>query len=362
MIPENLYKENTVAKVKQFSDYNELGVTINVEALRGCLHSCTGCFVNRVNNYNEHDIVLANQIAKGFADKGFRIKEVVLSPTDPFSAVNTVEILESKLWSNMFSYDPDTLFVSTAYFEKLEITKLEEVFNVFKNSKNYAKDLTFEFFVPMNPTKLIDRDPEYTEQIDKVLTWFREECPYYVDWAFATNVYDSAYLRDNFMELTDIVRDKYDTIIEILPSFFRSNDNELVKKSLKTWGDFSKEVITKDTYRKILWTCGDKYHATSNQITVNIRNGKCYISPFVYEQILYENESMLVEPTTSAIIKKVEELTEQQYRFAEKHEPCNDCSFLAACVGRNILNILEYERMDGCIYHRPVLDFFETNN
>jgi len=359
MLRKDLYNSHAIGAVSNAEELKIMDFTMNLEILRGCRHTCSGCFVNRVNKVSESELSMALKMAREFSELGLRFKECVISPTDFFSAANTQSILLNPTFQELFKFHNYTNLTCTGYFEKLDISDIERVFDIIDDPKLFRDDMHFEFFVPLNAQKILDADTQYEDNHFKILEWFENNTPRLIDWSFATNIYNDPILINNYAELTTIIRDKYNTIIEFLPSFFRTNDHELIKKSLKIWSDFTSKAFTHENRSKILFTASDLYHAGSNQFTLNFKDNNVYLSPFIYEQILYQNDMMHIKDVSvDGITNKIKELQLQQYKFSEKTNECNDCQFLATCVGRNILSIMEYENINNCIYDRKTLDLF----
>jgi hypothetical protein len=355
-----LHKLMSVSEAADITRVDSMDFVLNLEVLNQCAHACDGCFVRRKNNLEDVDLETALNLAQQMNERGLRFREVILSPTDIFSATNSEEILSDPLFHELMRVHPKTRITTTAMFENLDWERFERIFAILDNPEFFKPDMILEFLVPININKVLLRDPEYVSQFKRVLDYFENETPKEVDWSFVVNVHYDPVLLNTYDKLTEIVKEEYNTIIEFLPSFFRSKNDTLLTNMLDTWKEFVTKVVTTDTLQDITLTIADKNHNGFNTIVTNYKKGSLYISPFVYEQILFEYPEMKVDGFTAEdVLNKNQELIAKQFNYATETTECSGCAYAATCVGRNVLSLMEVKDIKDCVFPKDVLDMFE---
>lgn len=357
MIENGLYKLMSTAE----GDGDQLDFVLNLEVLNKCKHSCLGCYVNRRNSVDDVNLQTALEIAQDLSAKGYRFREVILSPTDIFSCDNALDILKDPAFHALMRIHPKTRITTTAMFENMDTARFLEIFDVLDNPDYFAPEMILEFLVPMNVQKMLANDLQYLEDHHRALNFLKHHTPKLVDWSFVVNVHHDQDFISNFDLLTDIAREKFDTIIEFLPSFFRTGKDHLIADSLETWKNFLSEAVTDENYTKVMLTIADKHHNAQNTLVLNYRKNQLYISPFIYEQIVHQHEHLQVRPLTAdAAIQRFDDSQIEQYHYAvEKTKECGSCHYLNTCVGRNVISFMDMNNLTNCIYPKEVLDRYD---
>lgn len=361
MIEHGLYKLMSSREAQSAADLESLDFVLNLEVLNKCKHSCLGCYVNRRNSVDDVNLQTALQIARDLSEKGYRFREVILSPTDIFSCDNALEILQDPDFHELMRIHPKTRITTTAMFENMDTARFLEIFDVLDNREFFKEDMILEFLVPMNVQKMLAGDLQYLEDHNRALTFLKNHTPKIVDWSFVVNVHHDQDFISNFDLLTEIARDKFDTIIEFLPSFFRTGKDHLISDSLETWKSFLQEAVTEENYRNVMLTIADKYHNAQNTLVLNYRKNNLFISPFIYEQIVHQHELLQVSPLTAdAAIQRFDETQVEQYQYAVEHtNECGSCNYLNTCVGRNVISFMQMNNLSTCLYPKDVLDRYD---
>lgn len=354
MIETGLYQLMSTAE----GDTDQLDFVLNLEVLNKCKHSCLGCYVNRRNSVDDVDLNTALKLAQDLSAKGYRFREVILSPTDIFSCDNALEILKDPAFQELMRIHPKTRITTTAMFENLDTARFLEIFDVLDNPEFFKPDMILEFLVPMNVQKMLAGDIQYLDDHQRALSFLKNNTLKVVDWSFVVNVHHDQDFIDNFDELTAIAKNDFDTIIEFLPSFFRTGKDHLIADSLETWKQFLSKAVTEDNYRNVMLTIADKHHNAENTLVLNYRKNELYISPFIYEQIVHSHESLKVtSKTAEAAIQRFYETQSEQYGYAvESTTECASCQYLNTCAGRNVISFMAMNSISSCIYPKDVLD------
>lgn len=338
------------------SDTSHVDFVLNLEILSGCQHQCGGCYVNRKNKRIVDDLDIAVSLAKDAHANGLRFRELVLSPTDLFSADNALDVLRDPRFHQLMNIHPITRITATAMFENLDVNHFLTIFEELDNSRQFEEKMILEFLVPLDARKILSRDVKYLEEARRFVEYMKSGTPKMVDWSFVINVGMDELIRDNFDELTRIVREDFDTIIEFLPSFFRAKKDYIIQDKLEEWRSFLRTVINESNYDKIMFSSACKTHNTYSTVVVNFRGGKLYVSPFVYEQVMLEHPSLEISaPTVAAIDAKIVHLAAEQFTYANKCDNCATCPMIATCVGRNVLSFMESQGMTECPFPHDVL-------
>lgn len=351
------------SEVADAKDIDSMDFVLNLEVLNQCAHHCTGCFVRRKNNLEDVDLDKALALAKDMDSKGLRFREVIISPTDIFSATNSLDILDNPAFQELMSIHPKTRITTTAMFENMNWQNFKDVFAILDDPTKFKSDMILEFLVPMNTEKVINRDEIYLAQFKKALKFLAEETPKEVDWSFVVNVHHDPVFMEHFEELTQIAQEEFNTIIEFLPSFFRTGNDSLIEQHLGVWKDFLSTSVTQDNYKDVMLTIADKNHNGFNTIVTNYKKGKLHISPFIYEQITYDYPELTVDGYTAEdVMDKNTDLIIEQYEYSAKTKSCQGCDYLSTCVGRNVLSFMEIKGITDCIYPKDVLDMYHNQS
>jgi len=334
---------------------------LNLEVLRDCAHACPGCFVNRRNDINDVDLDAALTLAHNMNERGLRFREVIISPTDIFSASNAVEVLDNPKFQELLSIHPKTRITTTAMFHKVDQEQWDAVFAILDDPSKYRSDMIIELLVPLDVDLLLSGDEQYYKDFSKALHYLKHETPKVVDWSFAVNVHHDVDMITHYDKITQIVREQFDTIIEFLPSFFRTGNDKLISAHLDVWKEFLRATISEANYKDIMLTIADQSHNVMNTIVVNYKKNKMFISPFIYEQILFDYPSMETGTTVDEVMDTNHRLIAEQFAYVTKTDECTTCHYLPTCVGRNVLSFMEAKDITECVYPKEILDLYNTS-
>ena len=361
-INKNLHYLQSTANVAAGLDEQAMDFVLNLEVLNYCAHHCPGCFVRRKNSVDDIDLRVALNLAREMTEKGLRFREVVISPTDIFSATNSMEVLTNPEFQALLQIHPKTRITTTAMFDNMNWDNFTAVMDVLDNTELYREKMILELLVPMDIEKVLSRDKAYYRDFQRAIHALEYETPKEIDWSFVVNVHHDPEMFKHFDELTTIAKEQFNTVIEFLPSFFRTGSDRYIKEHLEIWRSFLREVVTEDNYRDIMLTIADKQHNAMNTIVVNYAKGKVGISPFIYEQIVFDYPELEVfDPSAEAVLTKVSELLADQFAYAPQTTECSGCQYLPTCVGRNVLSFMELKEIKDCIYPKEILDLYHAN-
>lgn len=326
---------------------------LNLDILNGCVHSCDGCYVRKFRDDNkwEQSLEKAYQIAQNLTNKGLRFRELILGPTDFFSAQNTEAVLKHPTFQKLLQLNKKTRITAACIFDGIDKDHFKKLFSVLDNEELYRKDMILEFLVPLNTKKMLDQDPQYMEDNKWALNFFRQESPKVIDWSYVINIHNNELLRNNYLKAVDIIKTEFNTILEFNPGFFRSNNERVINKNMTYWKDFLSDILDKNHFSEIYLTNLDQHHNTNNTICLNLYNDEVFFSPFIYEQIIDTHETFKVNDLSAdAIMKQHIDLQVEGFDYAEKCTDCHSCHYLVACVGRNVLNFMKNKDIKDCVF------------
>lgn len=326
---------------------------LSLDLLNGCVHSCEGCYVrkNKVAENWEEILEKAYQLARDFTAQGLRFRELILAPTDFFSAKNTKEVLNHPTFQKLLSLNTKTRITASCIFDGINQEEFESIFRILDNPKLFRKDMILEFLVPLNTKKMLAEDDAYIKDNKWVLDFFQRNTPKVIDWSYVINIHNNELLKENYLKVVEKIKLEFNTILEFNPGFFRSHNNVLISKNLTYWKGFLQDILERNDHRDIYLTNIDKHHNTANTICLNFYEEGVYLSPFIYEQIIDTHENFKVQSlSASEIIERHVELQTQSFAYAEKTQECSDCEYLTACVGRNVLNYMENNQITECLF------------
>lgn len=326
---------------------------LNLDLLNGCAHLCDGCFINKTKVVHNWEQVLddALEVASNLAHRNLRFRELVLGPTDFFSAVNTLEVLKSPKFQKLLTFCEKTRITAACVFDGIDRERFLEIFEVLDNQKLYREEMILEFLVPLNTKKMLEHDRQYFEDNKWALNYFQNKTPKVIDWSYVININNNELLKENYERVVDTIKTEFNTILEFNPGFFRTNNNKLISRHLTYWKSFLQEVLEGKDISNFCLTNIDKFHNTANTICLNFIDNGVYFSPFIYEQIIDLNDDFRLESLdANSVIQKHEALQKEGFEYAQKTKQCSECSFLTSCVGRNVLNFMKTKDHTSCLF------------
>ena len=324
-----------------------------LDLLNGCAQSCRGCFVDKKGEFLGQKQMLerACEVAEDLSRCDWRLREVVVGPTDFFSAANTEDILAMPLFQELLRFHPQTHLTVPCIFSPLDRHRFSEIFHLLDNPSWFRSNLSLEFFVLLDVEKLLRRDEAYMRDNFWVIDFFKRQTPKVVEWFYLINMHKGMSLRHRFLEIAEIVADKFETVLEFGPGFFRLQNHTLNKKILKSWKDFLESLMEREDYQGIFFTNWDKEHSTANTIFLNFLGDQVYFSPFIYDQIVDTSELLKVKDLSAkGLFGQHTFLQKLGYQYAQKTRECSDCEHLVSCVGRNVLNIMQLHEATECLF------------
>lgn len=354
MLEDNFYKRQSTAERHDIMD-----LIINLDILQGCKHNCFGCYVNKPNEDSTPDLCIDNayKVGKHYVDKGLRFREIVLSPTDLFSATNAKEILLNEKFQKLASLRGNNGsylgIASTAVFDGITIEKIKEIFDIF-DSPSYHENMVIEFLIPMNVEKVLSRDKKYISDHKMAFDFLKNETPKNVTYSFANNVHNSKWLRQagTYELCMNIIKDEFDCIIEHNPSIFRSSKQSSVKNVIESWKEIINNTLNESSINDIHITSAEEHHNSLNSLAISFSRGKAYMIPFIYENVIMEHSELEIMDflNFSNIDNKFTSMISEAFAHAPSTKDCGDCFMLPTCSGRHVQNVMKIIGEDRCVF------------
>ena len=324
LIKNNLYYElTTETQTKPVS-----AVKIQLDVLDGCHHKCPGCFVHRRGNASdEHQLDKAKDFIRSITDQGILVDEMLIGPTDFLASENFYEVMPH-LEDIINENSPILAFVST-----LIDGDLERFVKYISNNINI--DTEIEIGIATNPYNFFSIP--YLERTKKALAYLDENLEHEITYTFVINIRD--YNLD-YAELHAYAIDKFDTILDFVPSVSRSHKAHIILATLDKFNEYFNVLSRDSTLNNIMV---DHSHAGMNYTVLNYKKGEWYLSPFMYENMAIYDDMFKVESLEDAT-----RITEEQIERAKGTE-CEECPMFFSCYNRKIISLRDYLGVDRCI-------------
>ncbi len=302
--------------------HNEFKVQCILDILEGCKYQCAGCYVNKRHNY--HASALSNVLALNIGG----MDDIVLGPTDFFGADNILDILKDERMLEICSRVKGIQH-NTSIDSRIGDDFVLKVIKVLEGNEVYSK-LNYDVQIAIDADKVLF-DKEYQQLIDERWKIFEGSSLKY-EVSLLANIDPSVIGYEN---LQAFVADRWNTVVEYVPSIMRSPNIVNVKTALDQWKAYNSNYNLH----------ADASHKSFNHIILNFNKDKIYLAPFVYENAAVYSKDYLVEGDLDKIYDRYHEIINWQYENAGP--TCQKCDYLNQCVTHLIpyftINTLEEE-------------------
>lgn len=356
-IVKNNYWETT----RGHEDYNigvanahEIKVNMTLDVLDGCIHNCAGCFVNRrrqqVTNEDIQKVLDAQEL---FMANNIRFTSINIGPTDVFGNLNILDLLDYENFRTLVSRCTTIEMPSTLQAEDKYIDQVIEKFN----SIPKRDDFLYGFQVVIDPKQVLD--PTYRKnniaRIHEVLNKFTDPLDYYITFNIDRNI-------ENLAEISRIVRDEYESILETLPSYQRYSKGVIHERLINDWVKTIENTFNDTNKEYLAMTIADKDQGGPFELNYTFSGGEFYSTPFVYEAALIKTDEFRVQDPTD--IKSWTDLKTtlylEQLDYLSETTSCENCSRREICMSKHVLKYMEYYRFKDCVYPLRVLESYNA--
>lgn len=337
-------------------------LNINFEVLNGCKLKCPGCHVDKTGQraFSVSDFESFDHLMNDLKKSLYKPFIAFAGPTDFLSADNFIETFTDEDFKEII-HNFKRLSLQTTY---LESKNMEAVAAVLR--EHYA-DMEIELNLVVDPAKIMDDN--YLALIDRNKRNFISLLKRDDIRSFGImNVYDydqtkiPQLLRDyDFMH--NRVAHLFETTIDYNFSFGRNPDisNEeflsLTNRIKNLFNHSLSSEVSDDQTTYLRFSFG---RLTDSLIErqYNYRNGKLYYSPLLYERFVSFRTDFEV-PLTNFTASEIEQFEMQvqmlQYSHAAEKDECEACPFLASCIDRGILMLMDTYGSKACLVAKNAL-------
>ena len=359
---------NRLEEFTAISAMSQYKIQPQLEILEGCSYMCPGCFVKRKGNWSPYSIHLFWELARELMGReDIVLDDLVIGPTDFYGAENLETIIEEvKLAEGIMMMPEDNRNVqhNCSILGSLSEKDIEGKIRKIEKSLVGSVVKSWDVQVALDVKRLL-YDKEYREALDNRINTFKESSLEY-EISMATNIVDG--VEDMIYDAIDLVREEYQTVIEILPSVARSFDHSPKHgEKLFEWNDMLTKLSTdeKRFKTKFHFLQGDVSHKAFHYSVINIHNGRMFMAPFIYENAQIYNDAFLIDITQGGdIVDRILEhkhwIVNHQIQNSQLTE-CHTCKYLNICSHRLVPRVMEtvFENRKECILNKDVIQLFD---
>ena len=359
---------NRLEEFTAISAMSQYKIQPQLEILEGCSYMCPGCFVKRKGNWSPYSIHLFWELAKELMGReDIVLDDLVIGPTDFYGAENLETVIEEvKLAEGIMMMPEDNRNVqhNCSILGSLSEKDIEGKIRKIEKSLVGSVVKSWDVQVALDVKRLL-YDKDYRGALDNRIETFKESSLNY-EISMATNIVDG--IEDMIYDAIDLVREEYQTVIEILPSVVRSFDHSPKHgEKLFEWNDMLTKLSTdeKRFKTKSHFLQGDVSHKAFHYSVINIHNGRMFMAPFIYENAQIYNDAFLIDITQGGdIVDRILEhkhwIVNHQIQNSQLTE-CHTCKYLNICSHRLVPRVMEtvFENRKECILNKDVIELFD---
>jgi len=313
-----------------FDKGHEIKVQFNCEVLSGCEFKCKGCFVNKVgSNMGSYDRL--NKAIDLFNDNGFRVSTINIGPTDLFGNNNIVSLLKDETFRECLSKVTTIQFVTT--LEKVD-DEVIDLLNSIPKKDGFMYDANIALQLPVDWDKI--------ESKLNLLNKFKDDLNYYMVYNMGN---DDEY-NSQVLEMAKLVKERFNSLLTLNPSFFRSPKSKLQKHLINKWKQYD---FSDDLYPK---TIIDQAQGGSLELNYTYCNERFFWTPFIYDIALIGTSEFEVK-NESDINSWTEIKTDQfmeQLVYAQETKNCGNCHNQMTCIDKGVLSYMKHHSITSCVF------------
>lgn len=334
-------------------------LNLNFEVLNGCKFKCPGCFVdlNGQKAFTQEDLDRLESLVNSADQSMYKPFIAFIAPTDFLVADNTVAVLSDPRFSKILK-SFRRISLQTTY---LDLRNMSEIIHVLKNFYN---DLEIEINIIIDPARITD--DTHLALIEKNKKSFLDALGRNDVRTFGImNVYDYDQtkipeLLKNYDLMHKRVEHLFETTIDYNFSIGRSKQltsEEFLSSAFRIKELFDHSLVSGEKAQYLRFSFG-KLTDSLIERQYNYRAGALYYSPLLYERyVSFKDEFKL--PLNSFAFNEIEEYEQEvqleQYAAANDYEECSECPFVASCIDRGILKMMNIYETKKCLVAKKAL-------
>tara|TARA_Y100001937_G_scaffold113203_1_gene161634 strand:- start:9088 stop:10233 length:1146 start_codon:yes stop_codon:yes gene_type:complete len=360
---------NRLEEFTAISAMSQYKIQPNLEILEGCSYMCPGCFVKRKGNWSPYSVHLFWELANELIGReDVVLDDLVIGPTDFYGAENLETIIEDvKLSEGVMLMPEDNRNVqhNCSILGSLSEKDIEAKIRKIEKSLLGSVVKSWDVQVALDVKSLL-YDKKYRQALDDRIKTFEESSLNY-EISMATNIVDG--VEEIIYDAIDLVREEYQTVIEILPSVVRSfHHGSKHGDKLFEWNRMlTKLSLNEKRFKtKFHFLQGDVSHKAFHYSVINIHNGRMFMAPFIYENAQIHNDAFLIDTDKGGdIIDRILEykdwIVNYQIENSQMTE-CHTCKYLNICSQRLVPRIMEtvFKNRKECILNKEVIQLFDN--
>lgn len=311
-----------------FSEGHEIKVQFNCEVLSGCEFKCKGCFVNKIgSNMGSYDRL--NSAIDLFNTNGYRVSTINIGPTDLFGNNNVLELLRDETFRECLSKVSTIQFVTT-------LTNIDDEVIELLNSIPKAPGFMYDANIALQPPV----DWDWLEERVQLLNKFTDDLNYYMVYNMGN---DDEY-NEKVLKMSELVEDRFDSILTLNPSFFRAPKSKVQKHLIEKWKQYD---FSDDLYPK---TIVDQAQGGSLELNYTYCNNRFFWTPFVYDIALIGTKEFEIQDEKDinswTQVKTDQFMTQLTYET----ESCNGCQQQMTCIDKGVLSYMKHHSLTSCVF------------
>ena len=312
----------------------DVKVNLTLDILEGCIHNCSGCYVNKRGNSVEDDVLIRiPKIQDMFNNSGIRFSSLIIGPTDIFGSGNALEVVKNKHIRQAISNCTTVEMVST-----LDIVS-DEIINEF-NSIPKKDGFMYGFQIAIDP---YNYDISDLKRKVELLNKFTDPLNFYI-------VFNMALEKVDIEKISREVKDELNSFIEFLPSYQRFSRKSVHTDMIEAWKKRLSDYENQDK-SIISMTIRDKQQGGPYELNYSLYKGKFYSVPFVYDNAIIPTDKFLIKGDD---IKDWTDIKTNLYldglEYISKTDECSNCSRREVCLNKHVLNYMEHYGITQCVY------------
>ena len=294
---------------------------------------------------NDLDIVL--KVTNEINDSGVHLEEIVVGPTDFFSAKNTDDLINNDKFYEILKH-PETVlsFISTL---RASEERIEHIIGVLEAR---LPNLDIDLIIAIDADEIYDNQ----EKIDEIKRKFEilDRSSMRFEPAFQINIHPADIFEKDMAKLSELsrmIRQEFNTILEFNPSLLRVKHRAQHAK-LDHWTKMVRENFEKE--EGMIYTQANNNHRGVTNLVFNFRKGTFYLCPFVYENVFIYTPTYEIKPSDNGydfqlLQDAFQNALIKQFDYANtKADNCASCTRLNSCVYKNVLTFMEDNEITHC--------------
>lgn len=333
------------ASSRALGDVPHMTFNLSLEFLNKCEFHCSGCYVNRRNNFSDLDLVNIKKIGDELATlEGAELNEVIVGPTDFFGTENVEILFEKPEFLGLFDHFKAITITSTLMSDPRKVEKMIE-----QTLAKLPPHIHLELFVSLDVERLIYEDILYIQNLEANLRLLS-----HANILFIFNMFKHP-LFEKYADIAKVVNERFNSHLKMNPSFFRGRKSELIKRELAGWKTTIEKAVNTDL-SGVLMNVADDYFGGNTYVSLAYKQNKLYVSPCFYDYVFDEHPMFEVGGlTVDSIFEKLDNLTNTQYDFAEQTTECAGCPLLSSCISKKVLATMEQHDITECLMPKDII-------